>query len=91
MLRIDSNDFVMRLGHIGCGILPSARRCELGSRAVSQTLQSARQLGLERMLLVCESSNIASASMIESLGGVAEETEPCAERRYWISLGHLSS
>jgi len=43
------------------------------------------------MLLVCESSNIASASMIESLGGVAEETEPCAERRYWISLGHLSS
>lgn len=90
-LRLDSNDFVMRLGHIGYGIQPSARRRGFGSWAVSETLQSARQLGLERVLLVCESSNIASASMIESLGGVAEKAEPCAERRYWISLGHLAS
>jgi len=90
-LRLESNDLVMRLGHIGYGIRPSARRRGLGSWAVSETLQPARQLGLERVLLVCESRNIASATMIESLGGVAEETERYAERRYWISLGHLSS
>ena len=90
-LRHETNDFVMRLGHIGYGIRPSARRRGLASLALGETLETARRLGLDRVLLVCEADNIASASMIESLGGIAEETEPCAERRYWIALDQPSS
>lgn len=85
-LRLEENRVVMRLGHIGYGIRPSARRRGLGSWALKVTLQEARRLGLERVLLVCESDNVASASIIERCGGVAEESDAGAARRYWIAL-----
>lgn len=90
-LRLETNDFVKRVGHIGYGVRPSARRRGLGSWALSQTLQSARRLGIASVLLVCESGNIASARMIKSLGGIAEGATLGAERRYWVEVGHLSS
>jgi len=85
-LRLRTDDLIMRLGHIGYGIRPSARRNGLGRWALKEMLRTARRLGLDRVLLVCESDNIASAAMIVSAGGVAEETESCTERRYWIAV-----
>jgi predicted acetyltransferase len=85
-LRHETNDFTMRLGHIGYGIRPSARRHGLASWALGETLEIARRVDLMRVLLVCEADNIPSASMIERHGGIAEGTEPRAERRYWIAL-----
>lgn len=85
-LRHEDNDFTMRLGHIGYGIRPSARRLGLASWAVREMLTVARQVGLARVLLVCENDNVPSARMIESLGGVPEESDPAGERRYWIAL-----
>ena len=77
------------LGHIGYGVRPSARRRGLATWALGQMLVEAQQLGLDRVLLVCESDNVASMKTIESNGGVREPDgtgEVDEMRRYWIEL-----
>lgn len=88
-LRHELNDVVLRLGHIGYGVRPSARRRGVATWALGRMLGEARALGLNRVLVVCEVDNIASAKTIEHHGGVLEEvreTELGAVRRYWIML-----
>jgi predicted acetyltransferase len=52
-LRHGSSDRVLRAGHIGYGIRPSARRRGLATWAVSRMLDQARVPGLDRVLAVC--------------------------------------
>ncbi|WP_460520596.1 GNAT family N-acetyltransferase [Flindersiella endophytica] len=89
-LRHELNDFLLRAGgHIGYGIRPSARRRGLASFAVSAVLDEARTLGLARVLITCDDSNVGSARTIERNGGVLEDirdTELGHTRRYWITL-----
>ena len=76
-------------GHIGYGVRPSARRHGLATWALGQMLGEARLLGLDRVLIICEARNIASARTIEHNGGVLEDvrdTELGAVRRYWIKV-----
>jgi predicted acetyltransferase len=88
-LRHESTDFVARMGHIGYGVRPSARGRGVATWALGRMLDEARTVGLERVLIVCEPDNIASASVIEHNGGVSDDAEatdqlePC---RYWINL-----
>jgi len=54
------------------------------------TLGEARVLGLDRVLIVCEAGNVASAKTIERHGGVPQEirdTKHGPMRRYWIKTG----
>jgi len=88
-LRHGLNDQVLRLGHIGYGIRPSARRRGLATWALEQILGEARALALDRVLLVCEEDNTASSKTIERLGGVLEGIQATGHgtvRRYWITL-----
>jgi predicted acetyltransferase len=88
-LRHELSDFVLQAGHIGYGIRPSARRRGLATWALGQMLGRARDLGLDRVLLVCEAGNAASAKTIEHHGGVLEEvrdTGHATVRRYWIKI-----
>jgi predicted acetyltransferase len=93
-LRHEFSDFVRQAGHIGYGIRPSARRRGLASWALGEMLGEARDLGLDRVLIVCEAGNVASARTIERHGAIGEETslEEIREtghgpfRRYWITL-----
>jgi predicted acetyltransferase len=88
-LRHGFDDFVLRLGHIGYGVRPSARRRGIATWALGRMLDEARSLGMDRVLVVCEAGNIASARTIERQGGVLEEirdTGHGAVRRYWIEL-----
>lgn len=88
-LRHESSDLVMRMGHIGYGIRPSARRRGLATWALGRMLDEARRLGLAQVLIVCAAGNVASAKTIERHGGVLEEiraTELGPARRYWITL-----
>ena len=88
-LRHEFNDFVLRLGHIGYGIRPSARRRGLATWALGRMLDEARVLGLDRVLIICEVDNVASAKTIERHGGVLEDvrdTEHGTVRRYWIEI-----
>jgi predicted acetyltransferase len=88
-LRHEPNDFVLRVGHIGYGIRPSARRRGLATWALGRMLEEARVLGLDRVLIICEVDNVASAKTIEHHGGVLEGvqgTELGTVRRYWIKI-----
>jgi len=89
-LRHALNDFLLRAGgHVGYGVRPSARGRGLAAWALRSVLPHARALGLDRVLVTCEDSNLASARTIEKAGGVLEdvrETELGSTRRYWITL-----
>jgi predicted acetyltransferase len=83
------SDLVWQAGHIGYGIRPSARRRGLATWALGEMLGAARGLGLDRVLIVCEAGNVASARTIERHGAVLEEIGETGDgpfRRYWITL-----
>jgi predicted acetyltransferase len=88
-LRHGFDDFVSWAGHIGYGIRPSARRRGLATWALGRMLDEARLLGMDRVLVVCEAGNTASAKTIERQGGVLEEVRATGlgtAWRFWITL-----
>lgn len=88
-LRPFTNDEVLRIGHIGYGVRPSARGRGLATWALGLGLGHARAAGLERVLLVCLDDNAASIKIIERRGGVHARTVGAGHglvRRYWIDL-----
>jgi predicted acetyltransferase len=76
-----------------------AEQCDQGRRglaiwALGRMLGEARVLGLDRVLIVCEAGNVASAKTIERRGGVLEDvrvTEHGPVRRYWIKTSEPSA
>lgn len=88
-LRPFTNDDVLRTGHIGYGIRPSARGRCLATWALAQVLPHAREAGLDRALLVCMDDNAASIRTIERSGGVLAGIVDDGHglvRHYWIGL-----
>jgi len=78
-------------GHIGYSIRPSERRRGYGTRILALTLTHARALGLERVLITCDTDNTGSARVIEKNGGVLasdgySELTKTRVSRYWITL-----
>ncbi|HEV2239244.1 MAG TPA: GNAT family N-acetyltransferase [Ktedonobacterales bacterium] len=78
-------------GHIGYSIRPSARGQGYGTLQLALTLERARALGLARVLLTCDSANVASARVIERNGGELASQGYSAitgteVSRYWIAL-----
>jgi predicted acetyltransferase len=90
VLRPFTDERVLRVGHVGYGVRPSARGRGIATWALDQVLGHAREAGMDRVLLVCRDENVASSRVIERCGGVLERTvEPeqgLLERRYWIDL-----
>lgn len=88
-LRTVTNDKVLRLGHIGYGVRPSARSRGVATWAVGALLPRARAAGLSRLLLVCLDDNVGSIKTIERHGGVLEKVVDDGHallRHYWIDL-----
>ncbi|TDW94411.1 putative acetyltransferase [Kribbella pratensis] len=76
-------------GHIGYGVRPSARGRGLATWALGAVLDSARERGMDRVLITCDDGNVASARTIERNGGVLEDVRDTwlgRTRRYWIEL-----
>jgi predicted acetyltransferase len=71
-------------GHIGYSVRPSARRRGLASTGLLEAIGRASALGLERVLVVADETNIGSRSVIESAGGEYENSFE-GKRRYWIA------
>ena len=76
-------------GHIGDGVRPSERRKGIATKMIALALDECRNLGIEKVLMVCDKENIASAKSIQNNGGILEneiETDGVIEQRYWIDL-----
>jgi predicted acetyltransferase len=78
-------------GHIGYDVRPSERRKGYGTLILELTLEKARELGLKRVFLTCDTDNVASAKIIEKHGGKLENQmfyQPLGKiiSQYWIEL-----
>ncbi|RNI22206.1 GNAT family N-acetyltransferase [Flexivirga caeni] len=90
-LRHRLNDFLLAVGgHIGYGVRPSARRQGVATAALGLALDQAKGLGLQRVLITCNTENVPSYRTIERHGGVLEDVRETPDhgviRRYWIDL-----
>jgi len=91
-LRHELNEHLEKEGgHIGYNVRPSERRKGYGTRLLAMVLDKARGRGMTRVLVTCDTDNIASAKIIRANGGKLE-TEVISDftgkvkSRYWIDL-----
>lgn len=89
-IRLQLNDFLLKEGgHIGYCIRPTERKKGYAVRMLEEALLFLRRIGLERVLLICDKANPASAGVIRHCGGKLEN-ELYSEffhetiQRYWI-------
>ena len=76
-------------GHIGDGIRPTERRKGYATKMIGLALEECKKLGIVKVLMVCDKSNIGSAKSIINNGGVLENeviVDGNIEQRYWIEL-----
>jgi predicted acetyltransferase len=71
-------------------VRPAHRGRGHATEMLRQSLVIARAQGVDRVLVVCDQSNVASATIIQSLGGRLEDVRPGADgktpiARYWIA------
>ena len=88
-IRHQLNESLLREGgHIGYAVLPEHRRRGYATEILRQSLEVAREHGVDRALLTCDDDNVGSATVIERCGGVldsigvGERGQPL--RHYWI-------
>ncbi len=102
---IDDDEFVGRVdirhsltetllregGHVGYDIRPSKRNQGYGKKILALVLTKAKELGLTRVLVTCDETNLASKKVIEANGGIFENSVSMGEEkprklRYWIEI-----
>jgi predicted acetyltransferase len=74
-------------GHIGYAVLPGHRRHGYATEILRQSVIIVRSVGVDRVLVTCEDSNLGSAAVIERCGGRLDsviEVGSRKVRRYWI-------
>ncbi|MDO8552174.1 MAG: GNAT family N-acetyltransferase [bacterium] len=90
-VRHELNDNLLRIGgHIGYEIRPSRRGQGYGTAILAKVLTKVRRLGIKRVLLTCDATNIISRRIIERAGGVLENEVSNAsgpnKLRFWIDI-----
>ncbi|MEK7171371.1 MAG: GNAT family N-acetyltransferase [Patescibacteria group bacterium] len=89
-IRHKLNDDLEKIGgHIGYAIRPSARNKGYGGKILELALPKAKEIGLQKVLVTCDESNIASQKIIEKNGGQFQDRIPREDKfelRYWIDL-----
>jgi predicted acetyltransferase len=89
-VRFELNEHLAaRGGHIGYGVRPRFRRRGHATEILHQAVSLAHHEGVDRILVVCDDDNLASAAVIERCGGVLESVVSPDDgddpfRRYWI-------
>jgi predicted acetyltransferase len=75
-------------GHVGYKVRPSCRNQGVATAALRLALKQLATIGVERALVTCDTTNAASARVIEKCGGLRIQDALLGdrvERRYWIS------
>lgn len=90
-IRHELNDYLTNFGgHIGYAIRPSERKKGYGTKALDLGLIEAKKLGINKILITCNTTNIGSKKIIEKNGGVFEDERPKEGEapilRYWITI-----
>jgi predicted acetyltransferase len=89
-LRHALNEGLLEIGgHIGYEIRPSQRRRGYGRLICQLALERAWAIGLTRVMITCDETNVASRRIIEANGGVFEKAvlpadHPVPVRHYWV-------
>lgn len=78
-------------GHIGFSVVPAERRKGYATKMLKLMLPEAKKAGLDKVLLTCDTDNIASYKTVEACGGVKEQEEPYEldgelYYKYWITV-----
>ena len=77
-------------GHIGYEIRPSERKKGYGKMALKEVLIKAKKLELNKVLVTCDSDNIASRKIIETNKGILnderEQKDGTHTLCFWIEL-----
>ena len=84
-------DLLMNGGHIGYSIHPVERRKGYAIEQLRLGLIEAKNIGLEKVLVTCDKSNIASSKVIKKVGGILENEVISSDnneivQRYWIEI-----
>ena len=74
------------VGHIKHSICPSERNKGYGTKQLNLALKKCKELGIGRVLLETDRTNIASINTIINNGGILENSKENINNRYWISL-----
>ena len=83
------NEYLLKYaGHIGAGIRPSERNKSYATEMIRLALIECKKLGINKVLMVCDKDNVASAKTIIKNGGILENEfindDGNIEQRYWI-------
>ncbi|MEJ1090919.1 GNAT family N-acetyltransferase [Microbacterium istanbulense] len=84
------NEFLLNEGgHVGYAVGREFRRRGYATEILRLAVADLAERGVERVLVTCDDANVASAGVIEKLGGVLEDVRPgrhqTLKRRYWIT------
>ena len=91
-IRHRLNEHLLNVGgHIGYYICEAKRGKGYGKKILELALSEAKRLGLDKVLLTCDETNIASRKIIEKNGGILEDKRPNPDGgpdklRFWIDL-----
>lgn len=91
-LKFELTEFLLNYGgHIGYAVRPSERNRGLATQMLKQGLVLAKEIGLDRVLCVCDNDNYASEKVILKNGGIFENEvydpyEKVTVKRFWIEL-----
>ena len=85
-----NNHLLQFAGHIGDGVRPSERRKGYATEMIRLSLIECKKLGINRVLMVCDKTNVGSAKSIIKNGGVLEnelvDDNGKTKQRYWIDV-----